>query len=149
MECAFDVEYISRAWAGRPGVPDLTHRGTLFMPNGDVFNYDLSRLKGGDNSIYTKIKNSTKVGRIKSSIMNDLCYLFTKIDEKPIVSLHPTAFDLGSFNFTGYKLMLNGIWKPIRLGCWGDPAGLHPNPISKLLINKLSCLTGKDPLWKN
>jgi len=23
MECAFDVEYISRAWAGRPGVPDF------------------------------------------------------------------------------------------------------------------------------
>ena len=77
--------------------------------------------------------------------MNELCHLFSKIKEKKIVKLGPTVFDLGSFNYIGYKLLPNGVWKPIQLGSWGDPAGLHPDPKAKILINLLSRLLGKGP----
>jgi len=144
MKCAFDVEHYSRAWVGRPGVPKPTHNGTLIMPNGDILNYDLSQLDHTENSIYTKIKHSNKVGQLQQITMNKFCFLFSQIDKKENIKLSPTVFDLGSFNFIGYKLLSNGIWKQIELGSWGDPTSLHPNPTAKFIINHLSAIIGKD-----
>lgn len=129
MNCLFEIEHINYAWG-------FVHNGTLIMPNGELFRYDLSKLHDEHASIQEKLDNSVKIGEISDELMQHLCKIFKNIKPQEF-DLKNVGYDGGSTVFRGF-LKTNDKWINIELMQIGDWSGKNSNELTDEIVDLLS-----------